>query len=486
MRDFFEKHLRIGFIILTPLSYIVIFSVIFLNNQTTDWSALWPITGQNWWILLTVPIGITLLGLIGAGLGSLTNFFLDVPLLRIPFYLIAIIVSSFAFVIALPFRAISVLIIEPIKRANKKKKVETEINNKIKEYGHNAEMGDIAAMENLANAYEWAYRQIYESTYHNKYLSLEREIAEKELSIALSQYGKLAELEDIQSLNELANAYSKAYDRTSDISYKTKSEEYIRQIAELELKAHIERYKCSADSGDLKSMENLERAYLDAYKKTSRKEYKTKADEYIAMQLKVMLDKYGDAAERGNLQAIEKLEPYYEKSGKYAEVIKLYTHAADKGDVDAQFALAVCYDTGKGVKKDPYLAFQWYYRAAENGDSTAQQNVAYCYSHGYGVRENNDKAMMWLERAANNGNEYCKKLLKEIEEERQLQRQRELLQPVFNEINALRRENEALRRESGRIAEERNKKIDELNDSVRKHQEQVKAVENELWKLNNK
>lgn len=77
--------------------------------------------------------------------------------------------------------------------------------------------------------------------------------------------------------------------------------------------------------------------------------------------------------------------------------------AAGQGHVDAEYKLASCYRTGTGIGADPAKAFYWYRRAAEHGDAEAQNNVAAAYVHGDGTGKSVSDAARWYERAAANG-----------------------------------------------------------------------------------
>lgn len=53
---------------------------------------------------------------------------------------------------------------------------------------------------------------------------------------------------------------------------------------------------------------------------------------------------------------------------------KWYTKAAEQGDADAQFNLAVMYDNGLGVLQDNVYAHVWLNIASSNGSETAGKN----------------------------------------------------------------------------------------------------------------
>lgn len=73
---------------------------------------------------------------------------------------------------------------------------------------------------------------------------------------------------------------------------------------------------------------------------------------------------------------------------------------AEKGDAEAQYQLAKCYDEGNGTKKDLYKAFDWFEKAANNGHLGSRCAVGMCYEYGDGVQKNPSKAFMHYSIAA--------------------------------------------------------------------------------------
>jgi len=73
------------------------------------------------------------------------------------------------------------------------------------------------------------------------------------------------------------------------------------------------------------------------------------------------------------------------------DVAALQTEA-EKGDRNAQFALAVRYQFGNGVKPDFNKAADWYSKAANAGHLGAMNNLAALYFDGKGVERNYTKA----------------------------------------------------------------------------------------------
>jgi hypothetical protein len=77
--------------------------------------------------------------------------------------------------------------------------------------------------------------------------------------------------------------------------------------------------------------------------------------------------------------------------------------AAQLGDLQAQYNLAVMYDTGRGVAQSYRQAVTWYRKAAEGGLVRAQYNLAHMYADGLGVRQSDTQAAAWYRKAADLG-----------------------------------------------------------------------------------
>ena len=75
---------------------------------------------------------------------------------------------------------------------------------------------------------------------------------------------------------------------------------------------------------------------------------------------------------------------------------------AAKGDVEAQYRLAMNYEAGRsGLKKDYAQAAHWYRMAAEQGDPYAQAGLGLLYRFGKGVDRDLVQAYLWLDLAVN-------------------------------------------------------------------------------------
>ena len=73
--------------------------------------------------------------------------------------------------------------------------------------------------------------------------------------------------------------------------------------------------------------------------------------------------------------------------------------AAETGDVEAQYCLAVLYDDGEAIA----AALRWYRCAAEGGHPRAQWCLGYAYREGQGVEQNDHQAVRWYRVAAQAG-----------------------------------------------------------------------------------
>lgn len=67
--------------------------------------------------------------------------------------------------------------------------------------------------------------------------------------------------------------------------------------------------------------------------------------------------------------------------------------AAEVGDVDAIFNVALCYEQGIGVDKNDKMAFRYFNLASRKYDVEGTIKLGDCYAHGIGVRKNSRKAM---------------------------------------------------------------------------------------------
>lgn len=78
------------------------------------------------------------------------------------------------------------------------------------------------------------------------------------------------------------------------------------------------------------------------------------------------------------------------------QAFTLYLRAAKAGLPEAEFNVAVMYDSGRGVGQDVAQAAVWYARAATHGNHRAAYNLGQLYETGQGVPLNADLARSWF------------------------------------------------------------------------------------------
>jgi len=91
---------------------------------------------------------------------------------------------------------------------------------------------------------------------------------------------------------------------------------------------------------------------------------------------------YLRAAQQGHVKAMHNLAVLSVNGGRtdYAGAAKWFAEAAARGLADSQFNLAVLHQNGRGVARDPKLAYQWLSLAARGGDREAASRVAHVKS----------------------------------------------------------------------------------------------------------
>ena len=87
----------------------------------------------------------------------------------------------------------------------------------------------------------------------------------------------------------------------------------------------------------------------------------------------------------------------------YATAAPWFRKAAQQGDAEAQYSLAVLYTDGLGVPRDLARALAWYRQSASQGYSRAQNNLAWFYANGQGTARDLARAARWYRKAAEQG-----------------------------------------------------------------------------------
>ena len=91
------------------------------------------------------------------------------------------------------------------------------------------------------------------------------------------------------------------------------------------------------------------------------------------------------------------------QAGNLELAVKEFRTAAEKGDSDAQFNLAMMYERGIGLPKDPKQALTWYQKSATLGNSAAQFNLGVMFENGHGTPVDFAQAHHWYRKASVQG-----------------------------------------------------------------------------------
>lgn len=105
-----------------------------------------------------------------------------------------------------------------------------------------------------------------------------------------------------------------------------------------------------------------------------------------------MADSLARLASRSNAQAAEASpmnDTYFEMSTKDLQ------QAAIQDGGPAQYALAMRYASGDGVKQNYHEAMTWFLKAADNGEVRAAAKLATCFWAGKGAPQDYSKAYFW-------------------------------------------------------------------------------------------
>lgn len=106
------------------------------------------------------------------------------------------------------------------------------------------------------------------------------------------------------------------------------------------------------------------------------------------------------AAEAGYPPAQYLLGQMLHYRGEYAEAIREFEKAAERGFARAQYSLALTYEFGSGVPQDFSQAIRWHTAAAEQGLPEAQYELGKMYEEARGVERDLVTAHMWYNLAA--------------------------------------------------------------------------------------
>lgn len=103
-----------------------------------------------------------------------------------------------------------------------------------------------------------------------------------------------------------------------------------------------------------------------------------------------------------NTEYMEGLRLFY--LSRFDEALEILTRSAEAGDAQSQHFLAMMYENGNGVEKDPERAAYWYEKTAEAGDCEAQLTYAMICALGKGTEPDIPRACHWAARSLHQGN----------------------------------------------------------------------------------
>ena len=91
------------------------------------------------------------------------------------------------------------------------------------------------------------------------------------------------------------------------------------------------------------------------------------------------------------------------RAGDYSRALEVWQPLAREGNANAQFALGLMHEYGRGVKADDGAAVEWFEKAAEQDLPEAQYRLGVLHENGWGVERDAGVAAGWYRRAAERG-----------------------------------------------------------------------------------
>lgn len=89
------------------------------------------------------------------------------------------------------------------------------------------------------------------------------------------------------------------------------------------------------------------------------------------------------------------------ESKNYDKAFKAFVKASEKGDVDNEYYLGLCYYKGLGVKQDYNNAYEWFKKGADKNQALAIYDLSVMYENGLGIKQDYEKAYELALKAAN-------------------------------------------------------------------------------------
>ena len=104
--------------------------------------------------------------------------------------------------------------------------------------------------------------------------------------------------------------------------------------------------------------------------------------------------------------------PWPKRPSSEQAIAKIQLKYAERGDLDAQLAVAKRYMEGEGFKKNPADAEKWLHKAAVAGDPIGQRLLGKCLIHGIReLRVDKREGWKWIRKAANQGDAEAQEMI---------------------------------------------------------------------------
>ena len=94
-----------------------------------------------------------------------------------------------------------------------------------------------------------------------------------------------------------------------------------------------------------------------------------------------------------------------QQTGEMNIEVKQAHDAAETGDPDAQYKLALMYMEGKGVKKNEKTAVFWLKKASDQEHIEAMKKLSWCYLNGRGVKQSLYESVALSQKVSGKGQE---------------------------------------------------------------------------------
>lgn len=95
------------------------------------------------------------------------------------------------------------------------------------------------------------------------------------------------------------------------------------------------------------------------------------------------------------------------RAGDNQQALEHWKPLAEAGDANAQHAIGMMHEYGRGLTRGDREAMQWYRKAAEQGVAEAQYRVGVFHENGWGVAPSHRLAVQWYQRAAQLGHTFA-------------------------------------------------------------------------------